>query len=159
MSGITQATFPLKGRIPSTDGSYAELQKQLGVEFSAESGKRYRLVQAATADGTGGRNKIYAWAAFGSHTVDLAGAGDPPVGVGLSAQESLAAGDLFWLQIGGRATLTDNGDTTAAGDTLICGATGLSDVASATTLSGDVVGVALEAALASATFTAQLRMS
>jgi len=158
MSGKSQFTFPLHTKVGSSDASYAELQKQLGSEAEAHAGKIYRLVQAATADALTGRSKVYAWAAFGSYTVDLAGSGDPPCGVQTATQATLAAGDLFWLQIAGRATVTDDSNTIAANDVVVAAATGdVVTVADMSLVAEDVVGVALEAFAANATGTVQLR--
>ena len=125
MAGGTKgsiATFPVGTKVSSTNGAYTELQKQLGNEIDGRQGKKYRLVQAATADGTGGRTRVYEWVVAASHTVDIADAAvtETPCGIGLAAQESLAAGDLFWLQIEGRAAVLNDAAATLAVDTVIC---------------------------------------
>jgi len=120
------ASFPLSSKVLATDGSYAEVQKQLGNEIRGPQGKAYRLVQAATALTTTVRAKFLYYIDTSAFTVGLSGAGVAPAGVGLVDQESLAAGDLFWCQIEGEVTLTDDGggditkssfiDTAATGD-------------------------------------------
>lgn len=99
------AVIPLGERVPSTDPAYSSLQERLGHVLCADDGKMYRLVQATNGDGTSGRKKVYKYTSRLSYTVELdTGINTMPAGVGLEDQKSLSAGDLFYLQIRGRAT-------------------------------------------------------
>lgn len=143
MGSLNTASFPIGQKILVADEAYAKYQEQLGAEVVQGSGpdqKRYRLVQAASADGTTGRSKGYTWATYASSTVDIGTAGDVPCGVGHPTQVSLAAGDLFWLQIGGPATVTADGTGHSAGDSVKLAATGDTDTAANTDVYGDLLG-------------------
>lgn len=157
----TVATFPINRKVPSSDGAYSELQKQLGVEIDGERGKAYRLVQATNADAIAQRAKAYKYTSKSLFTVESADAtGDVPCGVGLLAQDSLAAGDLFWVQIEGQVTLTDSGAGVSNNNLLEIADGAAGDVKTETTVR--VAGVfypfarAAAAAAADARFLAEL---
>ena len=166
MAGGTKgsvASFPLGGKIDTTDGSYSEIQKQLGNTVEGPQGKIYRMVQAAVADTTGGRKGVYMWTVAASYTVQLiAATTDTPCGVQRSDQDTLdTIGDLFWLQIEGRATCIDDGAGLTAGDCVTGGgaAAGEVQVQAATSVVefNTHIGVVLTSASADADVLVQLR--
>lgn len=132
MGSKNTASFPLGKVIGSGDAAYAKYQEQLGTEIERAEGKKYRMVQATNADGVANRKFAYKWTSYASKTVELCGNAEVPCGVQLSDQVSLAAGDLFWLQIGGDATcVVDDAGNIAAGAPVDVTATG--EVATQTT--------------------------
>ena len=154
------ASFPVGGRIAAADGSYTEMQKQLGNEIQDARGKKYRLVQAATAATTTFASHFLAYADTSAFTVELAGAAVLPCGVGLLGQDSLlTSGDLFWCQIEGEVSLTDDGGGDIIKSALIItAAAGEANLAPATAVVGDTVAVNQSTATpaADAVFTAML---
>ena len=157
------ASFPVGDKIDTTDGSYAEIQKQLGTEVDGPKGVRYRMVQAAVADALAGRKGAYKYTIAADYTVQLMSATtDTPCGVQRSDQATLdTIGDLFWLQIAGVATCIDDGSGLTAGDCVTGGgaSNGEVQVQAATSLVefNTTVGIVLLAASADADVTLQLR--
>lgn len=152
----TVATFPLSSKVGSGDGSYTELQKQLGNEVEGSQGKMYRLVQATDADGTTGRSQAYKYTSKSAFTVESGDAAGNPTccGFGLAAQDSLAVGDLFWIQIAGLTSVTATG--TQLADSVLVEASSGDVVLDAAPLPGTTLGLTTAIIAADAVGTIQL---